>query len=295
MINKNNNLNGIFATLEPNTRLAPANDIVTTSYHQYFMLYDENNTNESYEYISCKGMDAIPRDFIYLDKKQSIIGQHRGKLYEMKLKDIQSKHDFGQFIEIRQSADKNVRKALRKKGFIMTRYFLNMLYLSDKESIFAIKCTNTLDIGDTFSAEKETDCWMYNVNECKWRSIPNFKYKSVCRSFDCLLCYNDFKQNQIYISAQDRTSMFDLNKSKWVLLCDKSISQHPCTMWCEYDLLYALDEYRYINVNGSIVKHGFRLYTLDTRAWGPKWSVEGISIQRLPKQYFTARCGNLFY
>ena len=159
-----------------------------------------------------------------------------------------------------------------------------MLYLSNKESLFGIQCTFALSAVND-AKNKKRMCWIYNMNEFKWTSIEPFEYKDYNLSFDCLLCCNEFKQDQIYISAKNKTSMFDLDKNKWISLCDWSISDRDlnrATMWCEYDTLCALEEFKDRDMNVE----GFRLHKLDTRSWRPNWSSESIVIDGLPTAYF---------
>ena len=273
MINNNYHLNGIFANAVKQSE--------DKSDFQYLMLYDDNNPNdETYEYKSNKSINITPNNYIYLDNKQTIIGQIKGTLYELKLQNIKSKDDFGQFAAIEQSNVNILTESYRDES-------LNMLYLSGNNSIFAVKCTLILHSNCGRSTVSNTQCWIYNMNENKWIALPDFKFnKTTQLSIQCLLCYDDYQQNKVYISAKHQTKLFDLNENHWISICGQSISPYHCsTMWCEQDMLYAVEGH----------KQEWKLYTLDTRIWRPTWNKQDIQIDGLPNEYFESHSGHLFY
>ena len=64
-------------------------------------------------------------------------------------------------------------------------------------------------------------------------------------------------------------------------------------MWCEYDTLYVLQEYR--SYRGK-PEPRFKLHTLDTRSWRPTWNEDdNICIDGLPNGYFEWGHGQMFY
>eukprot|EP01084_Bolivina_argentea_P223982 378847_1 len=260
----------------------------TTELKPYLLLYEPNNNSDitvKYEYISKKSIKCEPQQFLYCNEQNGVIYEHKGKLYQLQLKDIKSDSDLydAQFKEIKQYKQKFRHKyddgKLRRVKNVKLEY-LNMTYLKNKDSIFGIKCMNGRRCKDRIATitERSVECGMFNINSGKWVDIPSYKYtKSHNDSrFHCLTCCdNNINDNSVYmLTTIADTARYDFSKNKWILLKNKAPKKMEIDwIYANSGILWLEDKNILFCLLGSTGwdSSKCRLYSIDLRVKKKKW------------------------
>eukprot|EP01084_Bolivina_argentea_P095312 171381_1 len=271
-ITKGMKLNGIFGSYVQGKNREPFNFMGPLNLKSFpsLILYEPyNNMNVKYEFKSKFLIDCHPKQFIYCSNKNIIVYENEGKLFQLNLKNISKSFSLPRFESLKQ----NDRNFYLDENDCEDIQYLNMTYLPNKQSIFAIKCKYYIiedqtdySIEETYSSQLGT-CAIFDMNNNNWINIESYNYSDYCYyEFQCINCYDSINYNIfMFENITKRTSKYDFHKNKWDIICDK-INWNLKKLWIDNEILYGLWANR----------DKFKIYSLDLRNNKKMWNIADI-------------------
>ena len=237
----------------------------------YLCLYDPYTKETKYEYLSSKSLEhnIMPKQFLYLQNKQTMIYQHDKKLYELKMDVISQDDDLCKFIEIESGNEIDIELSFKVSGRrrLIEHHWLQMVYLPKQESIFAVNCFFIRSrLYEQNKSVQIAPCRLFNINERKWINIEDYKYETEeLNWFDITsLFYHDIDDRVYMIDNRKKDlSYFDLYKQKWNVLRRECKVENE-VLWIDNKILYGVQ-----TTNHEEWK--FTMNTLDLRDKDDKW------------------------
>eukprot|EP01084_Bolivina_argentea_P013382 25101_1 len=268
----------------------------------FLLLYSKNHINEKNEvmvkneYVSSESINFRPLhqpQFIINNNEKIIICANNGKFYQLKLENMDYSNNFSKFEEIEQKKQKFILNSPKK--------YLNMIYLSNKQSIFAVECYNYDDGTEPdlmpYLADMTINGGIFNVNTNHWIDVKPFNYKQKTDGikFNFMLCYHENNEIIYFLTNLGDTISYNLNTNQWSLLTkqifkestyDRTLYRGNSIFWAENDKLHYLAPSSYIPQNDP-----FKLYQFDLKNNEKKWIKCDQNFDHLP----TSKTGKMFF
>ena len=288
----------------------PSNPVTFKSYPS-LILFDEyqetnNEITTKYEYKSDKALQHEPPQILYIENKNMILYEWNGSFYALHLNHIDDINDLSNFKEVLQnnvkfklnsmqrhkskSSKKRSRRIVHGRSHSYYEY-LNMLYLEDTVSIFAIHSRHaSISTCKDWARgrPKETKCGIFNIDNGNWTDIESFKYLKgpVNDAFSCKLCTN-YDNDIIYLyneSNVNYTSLYDMNKNEWRTVStdvNYNYGMYLYSFWLQDQSLYGISSCSKDNKGSKDYK--YQLNRLDLRDDKRKWIKNGFDFAGLDK------------
>eukprot|EP01084_Bolivina_argentea_P095311 171379_1 len=220
---KEKDLNGIFGCCQIGDYHDKSNALIPS-----LILYEQNDNHKSmkakYEFKSETKLKhnslSLPKQFLFICNDK-ILYEYNGLFYQLKLKNIQTPNDLSNFKILRQNQQKFTFNCSYQRI-----QFLDMTYLSNKQSIFCVECYNNdlmkISCPKPRFQSHSVLCGLFNINNNDWIDIKSYEYtKSIRKSqFKSATCY-DYNKSIFMVTTDADTVRYDFKKNKWELLCDK--------------------------------------------------------------------------
>ena len=241
----------------------------------YLCLYDPLTKETKYEFLSTKpwAHDTSPHQFLYAKDKQCIIYEYDAKLYQLYLNEIETDNDLSKFVEIKMNKELNLM--LGHHG--VTRHWLEMVYIPNYESIFAVRCRRSHLVGilqripkaTSKMIEKNAACRLFNMKDGGWNKVDEYKYyqQMTKKTFTIRALFYDGDNRVCMIDCDYNLSYFDLKTKKWMKWKRGKCKQNN-VHWIDNDVLYGLRQ----------SESYFVLNTLDLKDEDSEWKSESIDI-----------------